>query len=379
MVLALLLTVGWAAAVKQVTDHLAEGALSAEARENGVWADQMVDLLATSTKQRLDTLKAVAEKQAEAREIIALLARMTSESGSALSDEATRRLTWLAIPELDRINHDLVRLKNGFDLDTISLLNVTGDTVASSTFIQPVNFVGINRAERDYFRTAMSGQTAVQLLISYPTGAPIIVISAPVKNTGKVVGAVSISIVLSRLVSQVSRCNFHLVDEHGVILLDTKGEHLLKAMPDNRLGYLTSENRVARYGKSELDVLPISPWDRRWERGLFRVGNQPLPEFISERKDNELGLRFQVFAPLTDFPAFYEEHDLLTGAAIIGGDALILLILGGAMHVRRNRANLEQMRLQHEELTQSRERFRLIAETIPEVFWMSEPDLLQIT
>jgi methyl-accepting chemotaxis protein len=103
--------------------------------------------------------------------------------GQGVPDEAARRKLAAAAATL---GDDLAaHLKSYVGIDRISILDATGDTVASST----KSAIGTKFGDRDYFRTAMGGAvTASRPLLSRVSGKAVIVAAAPITVGGKVVG-----------------------------------------------------------------------------------------------------------------------------------------------------------------------------------------------
>ncbi len=107
------------------------------------------------------------------------------------------------------------------NFDRVTIYDMEGKVVAASN---PAN-IGGNFADRDYFRTARdTGKTfASAPFLSRVINSAVIIVSAPVKHDGKVVGVIAGSLSLAAF-SQAEIAPISVGDDGYAFLLSTKGE-----------------------------------------------------------------------------------------------------------------------------------------------------------
>jgi two-component system C4-dicarboxylate transport sensor histidine kinase DctB len=105
----------------------------------------------------------------------------------------------------------------------VYLMDIEGNTLASSNWNQPSSFVGRNYRFRPYFQTARHGETGRFYAVGATTGEPGYFIAAPV-NLGKhVAGVVAVKIDLNVFEDRWRAQDLRIAisDEKGVLFLTT--------------------------------------------------------------------------------------------------------------------------------------------------------------
>lgn len=93
----------------------------------------------------------------------------------------------------------LQRTKYATNVSTIYVLDVTGQTIASSNWYRPDSYVGKNLGFRPYFKKAMSGRLGQFYGVSLTSSTPGFFLAYGLKSGEKIIGVVAVEINLSEL------------------------------------------------------------------------------------------------------------------------------------------------------------------------------------
>ena len=168
----------------------------------------------------------------------------TTQIAGWVTDVQTDLQTWARISDFincvndpsfrTTVNEDLMLINRDYPyFENLGILNAEGLLIAGSN---PQVVGKLSLHERDYFRAAMAGQSMIsRAVLSRDTGHPIIVIATPIRDAGRVIGALFAAIDLSGFADQfiapirVGERGFAFVtDQEGWLLAHPDKERILK-------------------------------------------------------------------------------------------------------------------------------------------------------
>ena len=144
-----------------------------------------------------------------------------------------------ADPIREALNAELVFYSKKFlGLAYINVLNPAGDTRASAV---PDAVGKIKVPDRPYFKQAMKGETFVSdVYISRTTGLPVVTISTPVRDNGRIIGAISgvmnLSAIMEKFVDPVRILKtgyLYLIDSTGIVIAHKDKDKVMKLNLNN--------------------------------------------------------------------------------------------------------------------------------------------------
>ncbi len=323
------LLVSWLVAMQQT--QRANDALIAAAK---VSSQARVQVIAKVMSQNVDNLSGIAAYVARQAETVAGLQHSGALTAGATPEQ--RKQNWSNAPGLSRLNEELADAASYLGVDTIWVMNPTGDAIASSNRKNPASFVGTNYADRDYFKAAMQGRLGNQYAMGRKTNTPGFFFSAPVQATGseqgKIIGVVGVKIDLPRLAYWVSQSDAFVSDMYDVVILARESspmQHLeMHALPGARIANLSVAARQARYKQADFPVLAISAWPDASYPGVWAFDNSPM--VMASQLLPELGIKVHVREPLpalADIAGTRMRHF----APLAASGSLLLLIVGGSL------------------------------------------------
>jgi methyl-accepting chemotaxis protein len=204
----------------------------------------------------------------------------------------------------------LLKAKKASGLETVMLADASGMVSLSSS---PETEGKINVGERDYFKSAMSGNIAVSdVMISKGTGRPIVVVAYPIRDGGKTCGVLSWILDLGT-VSQKIILPLKIMDTGYVFMYDAQGQVL--AHPNEKL-ILKAKMQDQSWGNTILAQ----------KNGSLTYAYEGITKNVVFKTSPMLGWGVVATAPLSEL---YAPLYRMTWFIVIFGIAA--MILGGAV------------------------------------------------
>jgi len=230
---------------------------------------------------------------------------------------------------LAELNRHLAAQKHDMDVDVIWVLAPNGDSVASSNYDQPDSFVGVNYADRAYFKSAMSGLRGRQYAVGRQTNIPGLFFSAPINDGVKVIGVVAVKIDITKLSQWFSRFNCFVTDASGVVILSSDKSLEHNALADAPVFKMSPEARDKQYKRKEFPEINIHTFSKEFPTysALTLPGNSN-PLLLARSQQNKDGYTIFTFSKVTEAEQMRSTRLLFIIMMFISGAALILLIAG---------------------------------------------------
>jgi two-component system C4-dicarboxylate transport sensor histidine kinase DctB len=131
-----------------------------------------------------------------------------------------------------QVDRYLAAVNRGAHSDTLYIMDVLGNTVASSNWDQAYSFVGINFGYRPYFQQALSTGSGSFYGLGAASKEPGYFYAERIYASGRVVGIVTVKINLDKIEEIWRRAGdtAMLSDTHGVIFLSTQDRWRFKSL-----------------------------------------------------------------------------------------------------------------------------------------------------
>jgi signal transduction histidine kinase len=161
------------------------------------------------------------------------------------------------------LNQRLAVASRELGVDIVWAIDANGNCTATSNFDRPESFLGINYADRAYFKSAMAGERGRQYAVGRTTNIPGFFFSAPILAQGRPVGAVVAKIDVTRLSQWFKRFDCFITDESGVIILssDPRLEH--HALSGSAVFQTAPLDLEKKYKRRDFSSLPVGHVDPR--------------------------------------------------------------------------------------------------------------------
>lgn len=254
-----------------------------------------------------------------------------------------RQAQWLRDPALLILDHRLQDLLKAMNVDLLWLINGAGNCVAANNFDQAESMIGVNYADRDYFKQAMAGHLGFQYAVGRTTHVQGLFFSAPIVIAGEVRGVAVAKIDLSRLEAFLRQTDSFLTDAYGVIILATDPARTFQTLSDSTVGRLSVEQREARYKRSEFAPLPISAAGEPGFPALVRIGEHPDPALLAHRPLVNGAIGLHLVHRLGGHAALRVQRLSLFLALSASGAVVIILIAMAVGALRYRRATMRDM------------------------------------
>jgi signal transduction histidine kinase/DNA-binding response OmpR family regulator len=261
---------------------------------------------------------------------LSLLKRTTTED---------KRIYLASRADLAALNMHLAKQTSELDVDVIWILADNGDCLASSNYNQPESFVGVNYADRAYFKSAMTGQQGRQYAVGRKTNIPGLFFSAPIVIGDKVVGAVALKIDLTRLSQWFSRFNCFITDAAGVIILANDKALVHYALADAPVLRIAADAREKQYRRRDFPVLKVGGFGDQFPayRAIILPGSES--RYLLERSQRSKdGYTIFAYAKVEEGEQLRSLQLPVTLLFFVAGAGLILLVTGVRRYVLDMRA-----------------------------------------
>ena len=260
---------------------------------------------------------------------------------------------------LMELNHHLAEQQLHLDVNVIWILAPNGDCIASSNYDTPESFIGINYADRAYFKSAMTDQQGRQYAVGRQTNVPGLFFSAPIHlDENNVIGAVVVKIDIPKFSQWIQQFNSFITDDAGVVILssDTIFEH--HALTDAPIFRMSSDARDKQYKRNNFPLLKINSIGE----GIGSYSAISLPGsdslyMLARSQQNHDGYTVFTYAKIGESEGLLANKLQFTLLIFVSGATLILL----AMELIRRSILEQELREKTSRLEELAVEFQLIA------------------
>ena len=327
--------------------YVAERYYIAKARElieqETVLSQQRAGDLVDSIARNLNNLHGIPEFLTNLLRVRRAAERFGADALASTLTLEIQRQRWTTDPQLNELNQLLGIAEKKLGADMIYMLNASGDCIASSNWNTLQNPIGLNFAERDFFKKNKLGQSGMQYAVGKRTRIPGVFFSTPIIQNGKFMGAIVAKADVPNLSFLISQFDAFVTDSYGVVILARNKSLEMHAMPDATIRNVPEQQRLARYYRSDFPELKLEAWEDRRLPALIKFENEQPPHVISTKPLNAYGLQVYVMSEMTTIPALTQNHFWFTLLLNALGSMVILVIAGVLIHfktIERSKAQL---------------------------------------
>ena len=327
--------------------YVAERYYIAKARElieqETVLSQQRAGDLVDSIARNLNNLHGIPEFLTNLLRVRRAAERFGADALASTLTLEIQRQRWTTDPQLNELNQLLGIAEKKLGADMIYMLNASGDCIASSNWNTLQNPIGLNFAERDFFKKNKLGQSGMQYAVGKRTRIPGVFFSTPIIQNGKFMGAIVAKADVPNLSFLISQFDAFVTDSYGVVILARNKSLEMHAMPGATIRNVPEQQRLARYYRSDFPELKLEAWKDRRLPALIKFENEQPPHVISTKPLNAYGLQVYVMSEMTTIPALTQNHFWFTLLLNALGSMVILVIAGLVIHfktIERSKAQL---------------------------------------
>ncbi len=327
--------------------YVAERYYIAKARElieqETVLSQQRAGDLVDSIARNLNNLHGIPEFLTNLLRVRRAAERFGADALASTLTLEIQRQRWTTDPQLNELNQLLGIAEKKLGADMIYMLNASGDCIASSNWNTLQNPIGLNFAERDFFKKNKLGQSGMQYAVGKRTRIPGVFFSTPIIQNGKFMGAIVAKADVPNLSFLISQFDAFVTDSYGVVILARNKSLEMHAMPGATIRNVPEQQRLARYYRSDFPELKLEAWEDRRLPALIKFENEQPPHVISTKPLNAYGLQVYVMSEMTTMPALTQNHFWFTLLLNALGSMVILVIAGVLIHfktIERSKAQL---------------------------------------
>jgi len=333
-----LLILGWMALAWLGAGNYSERMAQAVFQEETRLAEQQVTTVTANIRQSFELLQGTPRALAHDPSLRQALKRFQSELAVP---PAERKRRWSQDASLRDLSAYLAIQAESHKADAVWLMNTEGDCIASSNLGKPESFVGVNYADRQYFRQAKQGERGRQYAVGRTSGIPGLYYAHAVLENGRFLGAVVVKRNITELEPWIAQAGGFLADGNGVVVLSLDAAFQLKTVPGNRIGDLTEQERILQYRQSQFRPLPLSPWGDARYPGLFQFEGRDVPLLLVSRVLPEDGIAVHVPRFLGKLMRLESERTWLFLLLAIAGGMLIFALAAVRLYLHASRAAKE--------------------------------------
>jgi signal transduction histidine kinase/DNA-binding response OmpR family regulator len=235
-----------------------------------------------------------------------------------------------------KLNDYLGFIAKTMNVDLAFVVDATGLCVGSSNFAAPDSLVGAHFADREYFAAAKAGLPGVQYAVGRLTNIPGIFYSTPILENGRFIGAAVVKVDVANIEHAVSANGVFVTDRHGVIIIATDPDWLLKAVPGASVFALTSSELRLAYKRDAIALVPLIR--TRGEPFPFRIGPAATPAVLASKSLQTGDMTAYVLAPIDRLTALRNDRFSVFAIVYIGLCACLWAISLSLLMARRSRA-----------------------------------------
>lgn len=299
--------------------------------------------LADSIKRNLNYLHGIPDLLSNLLRVKWAVSRFGGDAAPSKLPLDVRRKKWTEHPALNDLSKYLAIAAKSLNADLIHVVNAAGDCIAASNWDTPVNTIGANFAERDYFKSNKSGNRGVQYAVGRTTNTPGLFFSTPVIIDGIFMGAVVAKVDVPNLTFLIKQSDAFVTDSNGVIILARDKELEMHSLPDASISEMSEQERIARYRRTSFPTLRIAPWGDDNFVTLQRVEDEGNPHILTKTELPEYGITVHVENELATISSFKKEYIWFAFLLATLGSLLVLVASGTMVYfqsVLRSRAQL---------------------------------------
>ena len=329
-----LLIAGWGAIAWFGADYYYDRLAGNFYQRESQLASRQAEIIVGSIDESIEMLKGVPRTLAREEEVRRTLRRFRADTSlSGLPYEELKR-KWTQDRALGELNRSLADAASSFETDVIWIMTASGDCIASSNADKPESFVGVNYADRDYFRQARTGQPGHQYAVGRTSNIPGLYYSYPVSDAGRFIGAVVVKRNITRFSHWTQKVEAFMVDANGVIVMASNKAFEFHSLPDAPVEDMTAEKILKQYKTRAIKPLEIIPWRQAEFPAAMKMHDSDIPIVLFSRNISEDALTIYISRPLDELFRYAAERSWLFLLLFAAGSMLIVAASAVMLYLR---------------------------------------------
>jgi signal transduction histidine kinase/DNA-binding response OmpR family regulator len=325
-----------------LTQHLYEMRREKEIKATSESLQKKAEGLRERFIQETNRIRGLPAVIGDEKQVVDALAnfKAASDQGSLKTGEVA---TWKDCPELAALNRRLDVVAKEIGYDAIWVIDGAGNGIAASIAREGESYIGVNYADHAFFKQAIAGERGFQYAVGQQADKPNLYFSAPVRDGQRIIGVVAIKLPASRLQRFVENEEVFITEENGIIIVAHDPDMVMRSTDPRRLASFTKEALLALYKKADFMPLNIRPAGQPKYPELMQVDDQPGYYLFSTCTYCDCGLSLQAYTRISRLDEIKAETFLISLIVIVGGAAILLLIMGIVAHIHRIRADNREL------------------------------------
>ena len=242
------------------------------------------------------------------------------------------------------------------DIDLAFVVGSKGICLGSSNSGEADSLIGTDFSDRDYFKAGQHGEATTQFAVGRKTNVPGLFYSAPIMIHGTPSGAVAvIKINIPNIEQITSSQDTFMTDRNGVIILSSRPEWLLHAVPGSPATAMQPNALLAAYKLKSIATLPMKS---EIDHPFITIGT--IPVVIASAPLQNEPLQIHVFDQLDTVSHLANQHFILFALVHSGLFALVWSLVISVLFIQRSilhRQRLQEAKTQAEAANQAKSQF----------------------
>ena len=251
-----------------------------------------------------------------------------------------------------RLNQFLKQYVDQIGLAMAFILDKQGLCISASNAGSPLSPVGYPFPDRLYFTQAIRNGTGVQFAKGRRSQTPGLYMAHTVQRAGQPVGVAVVKADISSLLSLGDSNQTLVVDADGVVVLTSSFEYFNHALADAKARHLPPSERIARYDRLMLPLLPLSGPD---EDGLYRFQAFANPVHLIRSQRLTADVEILRITELRHLPTLEFERTLMRWSVPALAVLLLWSLLTSGISLWRNRINERALAIVNQRLAKANE------------------------
>ncbi len=247
---------------------------------------------------------------------------------------------------LAQVNALLLETADDLRASDVYLIDRTGLTLAASSFLKPLSFVGQTFDYRPYFTDAAAGHPARYFALGTTSGERGYFFAAPVRRGADVIGVVALKFTIDAFEEawRSGPSELMVTDGNGVVFMASRPDWHFRTRAPLTPAALENIRATRQYPTDRLSPLAVTTSPLRDGLRLTRIGTGPgAQDFVeSDSLMADAGWRVHILTPAG--PARAQA----AGALGIGGMGLLLAGLAAALALSHRARILDRLAAQRE-------------------------------
>ena len=202
---------------------------------------------------------------------------------------------------LDQVNAQLKTTAERLQASDIYLMDTTGLTIAASSYLKELSFVGNNFAYRPYFTDALHGTPRGYFALGTTSGERGYFYAAPVLHQGRVMGVLALKFTVDGFEQawRGSPSELVVTDLNDVVFMSSRPDWLFRTLGPLDAAALDDIARAKQYPLNRLVPLEVSSAPVTDRLTLFTVGTGSNSEQFVESTTllEDVGWRVRILSP----------------------------------------------------------------------------------